>query len=42
MQMPMKLPTGKKAISTKWVIKIKTNIDISVHYKAGHIVRAFE
>ena len=36
------LPVGKKALSTKWVSKFKTNADGSRRYKARLVVRGFE
>ena len=37
-----KLPPEKRAISTKWVFKFKTNMDGSRRYKARLVVRGFE
>src|SRR5437588_5534032 len=39
---PAKLPLGGKALSTKWVFKIKTNPDDSLRYKSRLVVRGFE
>ena len=39
---PAKLPPGRKALSTKWVFKIKTNSDTSLQYKSRLVVRGFE
>jgi Reverse transcriptase (RNA-dependent DNA polymerase) len=36
------LPIGKKAISTKWVYKIKKNDDKSIQYKSRFVARGFE
>src|SRR5437588_6623869 len=39
---PAKLRPRRKALSTKWVFKIKTNPDGSLRYKSRLVVRGFE
>ena len=39
---PAKLPPGRKALSTKWVFRIKTNPDSSLRYMSRLVVRGFE